>query len=156
MPKPIMPFGSVNQTDVTAAYEEWRVKPASQIEARIEALDADMERAYAQAGPDLDVEKIDCVGGSTVVEKQEKLVGIHSELAGLHDALKERKDMEAASRAIRDGNRGGGDPDPRPRPRTFGLHVRCRSPTWCAAICAITASSWARRNSPLPPTGVAW
>ena len=35
MPKPIMPFGSVNQADVKAAYEEWRVKPASQVEARI-------------------------------------------------------------------------------------------------------------------------
>ena len=74
-----------------------------------------MERAHAQAGPDLDVEKIDCIGGATIKEKQEKLVGIHSELAGLHDALGERKDMEAASRAIRDGNRGGGETDPRPQ-----------------------------------------
>ena len=76
-----------------------------------------MKNAFDQAGDDLDLAKVTAVGdGQTLAEKVETLIGVHSELSGLEDALTERTELDRVAREIRAGNRGGGvgvtDPTP--------------------------------------------
>ena len=65
-----------------------------------------MEKAYDEAGPDLDLEKVKCIAGSTG-EKIEKLVELHTDLAGVEDALKERETLNQHREMILNRNRGG-------------------------------------------------
>ncbi|WP_425154857.1 phage major capsid protein [Candidatus Palauibacter sp.] len=104
----IKPFASVDEDIRTGVLADWRGRAASAISGERDRVQTDMERAFEQAGPGLDLEKIDLLGG-TMAEKCEKLVALHSELAGLEDALSERRDLERVRDEIRGRNRGGGD-----------------------------------------------
>ncbi len=106
----INPVTAVNPTVVQATFDKWRGKPADAVEARRAEVERDLEKAFAQAGPNLDLEKIDSLGGGTLHDKCGKLIDLHSELSGLEDALKERNELDQVARDIRASNRGGGDP----------------------------------------------
>ena len=108
-PQTFSPVKSVDPAIIKATFDEWRGKPAATIQAERDSVERDLERAFGQAGPNLDdLTKIDSVGGTTLAEKAEKLVEIHSQLSGLEDALSERRELDKVAKDIRDGNRGGG------------------------------------------------
>ena len=119
------PFSSVDDAVRTRIFNEWRGQKAGAIQDKRDTVESDMGRAYEQAGPDLNLEKISSITGS-LAEKAGKLVEIHSELSGLEDALKERKEMDDHARNIRNGNRGGGAADP--QSQTQSVHL-ARPPT---------------------------
>ena len=110
----LKPFASIDEDERKEIFNEWRGKAAGNIQAQRDAVERDMERAFEQAGPDLDLEKIDTVGGSTLSEKCEGLVALHSKLSGLEDALAERTELDKVAKDIREGNRGGAHADAQP------------------------------------------
>ncbi len=131
-PQTFSPVKSVDPAIVQAAFNEWRGKPASSIQTQRDSVERDMARAFEQAGPDFDLEKIDCIGGNTLAEKAENLVEIHSRLSGLEDALAERTELDKVAQDIRNGNRGGGPTEAapaqpvvlrQPRPPRISDHV---------------------------------
>ena len=101
MPNQIKAFLTVDNAAKQKVFKEWRGKPLAAIEERRAVLIKDMGRAYDQAGEELDISKVDCVSGS-LAEKTEALVAMHTELAALTDASKERQALEDHSEAIRD------------------------------------------------------
>ena len=104
----IEPFSAVDEAERHKAFNAWRGKPAADIEAERDTVERDMERAFQQAGPQLELDKVDALGSGTLAEKCASLVGMHSQLAGLEDALRERRELDQVAQNIRAGNRGGG------------------------------------------------
>ena len=94
---------------VERVFNEYRGKAAANIEEARDKAQKPLEKAFDEAGPNLDITKIESIPG-TAAEKCAKLVEIHSELAGYEQALSERSGFEQAAGRIRDGNRPGGDP----------------------------------------------
>ena len=109
MTQPMKPFASVDETTRQETFTAWRGKPAADITTKRDEVERAMKNAFDQAGDDLDLAKVTAIGdGKTLAEKCEALIGVHSELSGLEDALKERTDLDRVAKAIRAGNRGGG------------------------------------------------
>lgn len=90
-----------------AHFNSIRGNPESTLQQSSNDLDAAMKKAIEQAGDSFDLSKVDSIGGTTVQEKAESLVKMHSELAATTDALIERKRMEKVADSIRKGNRPG-------------------------------------------------
>ena len=111
------PFASVDETKRKETFAAWRGKPAAAITTKRDEVERAMTTAFDQAGDDLDLAKVTAIGdGKSLAEKCEALIGVHSELSGLEDALTERTDLDRVAQDIRAGNRGGGvgAPDPAP------------------------------------------
>ena len=126
MTQPMKPFASVDETTRQDTFTAWRGKPVADITTKRDEVERAMKTAFDQAGEDLDLAKVTSVGdGKSLAEKCEALIGVHSELSGLEDALMERTELDRVAQDIRAGNRGGGvsaaDPPPvqlvRPAPR---------------------------------------
>ena len=110
------PFASVDEAEVQRVFTDWRGKPSGEIDRERKAVENDMARAFEQAGTDLELEKIDSLGGATLAEKTESLVKLHSRLSGVEDALRERTELEQVRSDIRSNNRGGGSASAEPVP----------------------------------------
>ena len=126
MTQPMKSFASVDETKRKETFTAWRGKPAAAITTKRDEVERAMTTAFNQAGEDLDLAKVTAIGdGKSLAEKCEALIGVHSELSGLEDALTERAELDRVAQDIRAGNRGGGvsaaDPPPvqlvRPAPR---------------------------------------
>ena len=101
---PIQVATAVDNTAARKARDEWRGKTAGVIEDRLKALAADQRKAVDQAGDDLDWSKAECLGGSTLQDRASAFVALHSEIAGITDALNERKAVEDVAARIRAGD----------------------------------------------------
>ena len=126
MTQQMTPFASVDETTRKETFTAWRGKPAAAITTKWDEVERTMKTAFDQAGDNLDLAKVTAIGdGKNLAEKCEALIGVHSELSGLEDALTERTELDRVAQDIRAGNRGGGvgatDPTPvqlvRPAPR---------------------------------------
>ena len=126
MTQQMKPFASVDETTRKETFTAWRGKPAAAITTKRDEVERTMKNAFDQAGENLDLDKVTAIGdGKSLAETCDALIGVHSELSGLEDALTERTELDRVAREIRAGNRGGGvgvtDPTPvqlvRPAPR---------------------------------------
>ena len=109
MTQQMKPFASVDEARRKDTFAAWRGKPATAITTKRDEVERAMKTAFDQAGEDLDLGKVTAIGdGKALAEKCEALIGVHSELSGLEDALTERTELDRVAREIRAGNRGGG------------------------------------------------
>ena len=109
MTQPMKPFASVDETTRKETFTAWRGKPAAAITTKRDEVERAMTAAFHQAGDDLDLAKVTAIGdGKSLAETCEALIGVHSELSGLEDALTERTELDRVAQDIRAGNRGGG------------------------------------------------
>lgn len=109
MTQPMKPFASVDETKRKDTFAAWRGKPAAAITTKRDEVERAMKTAFEQAGDDLDLAKVTAVGDEkSLAETCEALIGVHSELSGLEDALTERTELDRVAQDIRAGNRGGG------------------------------------------------
>ena len=95
MTQPIKPFASVDETKRKETFTAWRGKPVAAITTKRDEVERAMTTAFNQAGDDLDLAKVTAIGdGKSLAEKCEALIGVHSELSGLEDALTERTELD--------------------------------------------------------------
>ena len=112
-PTIISAFTSVDNEARRKHFTAARGKPTGKLLARVTELSTQMEAAHSQAGPSMNMTKVDLGGlNSPVGEKVTALVGLHNELAGWQDALTEAQNLAAHADQIREANRGGGERDP--------------------------------------------
>ena len=108
MTQPMTPFASVDETTRKDTFTAWRGKPVADITTKRDEVERALQAAFTQAGDDLDLAKVTAIGdGKSLAEKCEALIGVHSELSGLEDALTERTELDRVAQDIRAGNRGG-------------------------------------------------
>ncbi len=159
MTQPMKPFASVDETKRKDTFTAWRGKPAAAITTKRDEVERAMQNAFDQAGDDLDLAKVTAIGdGKSLAEKCEALIGVHSELSGLEDALTERTELDRVAQDIRAGNRGGGvsaaDPAPvqlvRPAPRAQLADLIRADFTQQGDIPALGSAAFASQMASLP------
>ena len=159
MTQPIKPFASVDETKRKETFTAWRGKPVAAITTKRDEVERAMTTAFNQAGDDLDLAKVTAIGdGKSLAEKCEALIGVHSELSGLEDALTERTELDRVAQDIRAGNRGGGvsaaDPAPvqlvRPAPRAQLADLIRADFTQQGDIPALGSAAFASQMASLP------
>ena len=159
MTQPMTPFASVDETTRKDTFTAWRGKPVADITTQRDEVERAMKNAFDQAGDDLDLAKVTAIGdGKSLAEKCEALIGVHSELSGLEDALTERTELDRVAQDIRAGNRGGGggtaDPTPvqlvRPAPRAQLADLIRADFTQQGDIPALGSAAFASQMASLP------
>lgn len=106
---PAQAAAAIDPAAAKAARDKWRGKSSGEIKAELDRIAADQRKAVEQAGDDLDFSKSDILAGKTLQEKVTSLITMHSDLAGVQDALNERRGLEAVAQRIREGSDTGLD-----------------------------------------------